>query len=185
MLKILLEVVLPSSQGARSHGHILGPGDCAGEVVGQVHRGLHCLGELDHHHITQGVAVLVVGSVRIRTMCCKDTQTHTKARVMRVEQEVKAEGQKWKMLVSAAAAYAVPRYPLVTTAEPGPRVVQVRLYFMSCCVWMSWLNCTTTMFVIVSPYWQISWNHSVLSTWAMKEMVNQGERNDSFRTKPV
>ena len=34
-------------------------------------------------------------------------------------------------------AYAVPRYPLVTTALPGPRVVQVRLYFMSCCVWMS------------------------------------------------
>ena len=34
-------------------------------------------------------------------------------------------------------AYAVPRYPLVTTALPGPRVVQVRLYFMSACVWMS------------------------------------------------
>ena len=29
-----------------------------------------------------------------------NTQTHT--RVIRVEQEVKAEGQKWKMLVSAA-----------------------------------------------------------------------------------
>ena len=97
--------MLPSSQGARSHGHILGPGDCAGEVVGQVHRGLDRLGELDHHHITQGVAVLVVGSVRIRTMCCKDTQTHTKARVKRVEEEVKAQqGQKWKMLVSAATA---------------------------------------------------------------------------------
>ena len=100
--------MLPSSQGARSHGHILGPCDRAGEIVGQVHRGLDRLGELDHHHITQGVAVLVVGSVRIRTMCCKDTQTntqkHTKARVIRVEQEVKAQGQKWKMLVSAATA---------------------------------------------------------------------------------
>ena len=31
----------------------------------------------------------------------KHTNTHT--RVIRVEQEVKAEGQKWKMLVSAAA----------------------------------------------------------------------------------
>ena len=31
-----------------------------------------------------------------------NTQTHT--RVIRVEQEVKAEGQKWKMLVSAATA---------------------------------------------------------------------------------
>ena len=32
-----LEVVLPSSQGARSHSHVLRPRDCAGEVVGQVH----------------------------------------------------------------------------------------------------------------------------------------------------
>ena len=49
-------------------------------------------------------------------------------------------------------SYAVPRKPLVTTALPGPRTVHVRLYFMSCWVWISWLNCTTTMLVIVSPY---------------------------------
>ena len=138
MLKILLEVVLPSSQGARSHGHILGPGDCAGEVVGQVHRGLHCLGELDHHHITQGVAVLVVGSVRIRTMCCKDTQTHTKARVKRVEEEVKAQqGQKWKMLVSAAAAGGGLRGAKVSAGDHGragaPRCAgQVVLHVLLC-----------------------------------------------------
>lgn len=51
-------------------------------------------------------------------------------------------------------AYAVPRYPLVTTALPGPRVVHVRLYFMSWDVWMSWLNWTTTMLVWVSPYYR-------------------------------
>ena len=65
MLKSVFTVVLPSSQGARGDRHVLRPGDGAGEVVGQVHRGLDRLRELDHHHITQCVAVLVVKSVKI------------------------------------------------------------------------------------------------------------------------
>ena len=71
-----LEVVLPSSQGARSHSHVLRPRDRAGEVVGQVHRGLDRLGELDHHHITQCVAVLVVESVNISVKCKNTKNTH-------------------------------------------------------------------------------------------------------------
>ena len=65
MFKSVFTVVLPSSQGAGGDRHVLRPGDGAGEVVGQVHRGLDCLRELDHHHITQCVAVLVVKSVKI------------------------------------------------------------------------------------------------------------------------
>ena len=75
MLKSVFTVVLPSSQGAGGDRHVLRPGDGAGEVVGQVHRGLDRLRELDHHHITQCVAVLVVKSVKISARTHKK---HTK-----------------------------------------------------------------------------------------------------------
>ena len=47
----------------------------------------------------------------------KHTNTHT--RVIRVEQEVKAEGQKWKMLVSAAAAGGGLRGAKVSAGDHG------------------------------------------------------------------
>ena len=74
MFKSVFTVVLPSSQGAGGDRHVLRPGDGAGEVVGQVHRGLDRLRELDHHHITQCVAVLVVKSVKISAKHTKNTQ---------------------------------------------------------------------------------------------------------------
>ena len=46
--------------------------------------------------------------------------------------------------------YPAPMRPEVTTALPGPRVTQVRLYLMSMLVWMSDTNCTTTIALIVS-----------------------------------
>ena len=46
--------------------------------------------------------------------------------------------------------YPAPMRPEVTTASPGPRVTQVRLYLMSMLVWMSDTNWTTTMLVIAS-----------------------------------
>ena len=78
MLKSVFTVVLPSSQGARGDRHVLRPGDGAGEVVGQVHRGLDRLRELDHHHITQCVAVLVVKSVKISARTHKKQRTFMK-----------------------------------------------------------------------------------------------------------
>ena len=47
----------------------------------------------------------------------KHTNTHT--RVIRVEQEVKAEGQKWKMLVSATAAGGGLRGAKVSAGDHG------------------------------------------------------------------
>ena len=88
MLKSVFTVVLPSSQGARGDRHVLRPGDGAGEVVGQVHRGLDRLRELDHHHITQCVAVLVVKSVKI------SARTHKKVCVMGDGAKRKKPGSK-------------------------------------------------------------------------------------------
>ena len=49
--------------------------------------------------------------------------------------------------------------PEVTTAEPGPLMVQVKLYIMSLLVWITSLNWTTTMLVMVSAYYgqQLGW----------------------------
>lgn len=44
-------------------------------------------------------------------------------------------------------------YPDVTTASPGPRNIQVKLKRLSRPVCTLSENCTTTMFVIVSPYY--------------------------------
>ena len=64
-----------------------------------------------------------------------NTQTHT--RVIRVEQEVKAEGQKWKMLVSAAAASGGLRGAKVSAGDHGRagtprRAGQVVLHVLLC-----------------------------------------------------
>ena len=49
---------IPCAKCSRSDSDILGPCDGAREVVGQVHGGLDGLAELDHDHVTQGVAIL-------------------------------------------------------------------------------------------------------------------------------
>lgn len=49
-------------------------------------------------------------------------------------------------------SYPAPMYPDVTTASPGPRNMQVKLNRLSRPVCTLSENCTTTMFVIVSPY---------------------------------
>ena len=64
-----------------------------------------------------------------------NTQTHT--RVIRVEQEVKAQGQKWKMLVSAAVAGGGLRGAKVSAGDHGragtPRCAgQVVLHVLLC-----------------------------------------------------
>ena len=51
-------VEIPCAKCSRSDSDILGPCDGAREVVGQVHGGLDGLAELDHDHVTQGVAIL-------------------------------------------------------------------------------------------------------------------------------
>ena len=65
------------------------------------------------------------------------TNTHTHTRVIRVEQEVKAEGQKWKMLVSAAATSGGLRGAKVSAGDHGragaPRCAgQVVLHVLLC-----------------------------------------------------
>ena len=67
----------------------------------------------------------------------REHEKHTHRFALLVEMESKKSQSKVKRVSLQLMAYAVPRYPLVTTALPGPRVVQVRLYFMSCWVWMS------------------------------------------------
>ena len=53
--------------------------------------------------------------------------------------------------MSISYYYPAPSTPDVTTADPGPLVVQVRLYLRSALVWMTSENWTTTMLVMVSP----------------------------------
>lgn len=50
--------------------------------------------------------------------------------------------------------YPAPIYPDVTTASPGPRKMHVKLNRLSRPVWTLSLNCTTTILVIVSPYYK-------------------------------
>ncbi len=55
---LLIGLDIPGPKGGWGDGDILGLGDGAGEVVGQVQGGQHGLAELDHHNVRHGVPAL-------------------------------------------------------------------------------------------------------------------------------